>query len=97
MVKHIVVFKLNGTSEIRRDVSLRFREALLTLPEKIDVLKSIEVGINENPSEDWDVVLTAVVEKMEDVKIYATHPAHIAAASIIAPLKKSRACVDYCC
>lgn len=97
MVKHIVVFKLKGTAERRRDVSLRFREALLALPEKIDVLKSIEVGMNENPSEDWDVVLTAVVEKMEDVKTYAAHPAHVAAASIIAQLKESRACVDYYC
>lgn len=40
----------------------------MALPLTIDVLKSIEVGINENPSESWDIVLTAVVEKMEDVE-----------------------------
>jgi hypothetical protein len=41
------------------------------------------------------VVLTAVVPTMADVATYAKHPAHVAAAGIIAPLKEVRACVDY--
>lgn len=73
----------------------RFRDALLALPAQIDVLRSMEVGINENPSEDWDVVLTAVVPDMQSVDIYAKHPAHVAAASILAGHKEARACVDY--
>ncbi|WP_289385788.1 Dabb family protein, partial [uncultured Duncaniella sp.] len=60
-------------------------------------LQSMEVGINENPSEDWDVVLTAIVPDMPSVEVYAKHPAHVAAASLIAGLKESRACVDYYC
>lgn len=95
MVKHIVSFKLSGTAEERRAVAERFKRALLELPSQIDVLKSMEVGINENPSEDWDVVLTAVVPEMEDVEIYAKHPAHVAAASLLAGHKEARACVDY--
>ena len=59
--------------------------------------KDIEVGINENPAEDWDIVLTATLEQMADVPVYAQHPAHLAAASIIAKHKESRACVDYNC
>lgn len=55
----------------------------------------MEVGINENPAEEWDVVLTATVPSMADVQTYARHPAHVAAAAIIAPLKAARACVDY--
>lgn len=95
MVKHVVTFKLRGTDAERRVAADSFRKALELLPEQIDVLRSIEVGINSNPSEDWDVVLTAVVDKMSDVKIYARHPAHVAAAAIIAPCKEARACVDY--
>lgn len=95
MVKHIVTFKLKGTDAERRAASEAFRDALLALPAQIDVLQSIEVGINSNPAEDWDVVLTAVVSSMEEVSIYAKHPAHVAAASIVAPLKECRACVDY--
>lgn len=95
MVKHIVSFKLQGDPQTRLDASRRFKDALLALPEQISVLQSMEVGINANPSESWDVVLTAVVPTMADVEVYAKHPAHVAAASIIAPHKEARACVDY--
>ena len=95
MVKHIVSFKLTGTPEERKEVALKFKVALEALPEQIEVLRSMEVGINENPNETWDVVLTAVVDTMADVDVYAKHPAHVAAASLLAGHKDSRACVDY--
>lgn len=95
MVKHIVTFKLKGNPEERLEIARRFAEALDALPEKIDVLQSMETGINENPAEDWDVVLTAVVPTMADVAVYANHPAHLAAAALLAGHKDSRACVDY--
>lgn len=95
MVKHIVSFKLSGTAEERKEVALKFKKALEALPEQIDVLRSMEVGINVNPNETWDVVLTAIVDKMEDVEVYAKHPAHVAVAGLLAGHKDSRACVDY--
>jgi hypothetical protein len=95
MVKHIVTFKLIGTDSERRVIAESFRDALMKLPSQIDVLQSMEVGINENPSEEWDVVLTAVVPTMADVDIYANHPAHVAAAKLLVGHKESRACVDY--
>lgn len=97
MVKHIVSFKLTGTADERLAVARKFREALLALPEIIEPLQSMEVGINENPAEDWDVVLTAVVPTMADVEVYAKHPAHVAAAGLLAGHKADRACVDYVC
>ncbi|MDD5782877.1 MAG: Dabb family protein [Muribaculaceae bacterium] len=97
MVKHIVTFKLTGTADERRQVAEQFKEALLKLPQTIDVLESIEVGINENPAESWDVVLTAIVPTMADVEVYAKHPAHVAAAGLLAGHKEMRACVDYNC
>lgn len=95
MVKHIVTFKLRGTVEERREAAEKFREALLKLPDIIDCLQSMEVGVNENPGEDWDIVLTAVVPTLKDVEVYSKHPAHIEAAAIITPVKENRACVDY--
>ena len=95
MVKHIVTFKLTGTPEERHAVAQSFKDALDKLPSQIDVLRSIEVGINENPAESWDVVLTAIVDKMSDVEVYAKHPAHVAAAGLLAGHKADRACVDY--
>lgn len=95
MVKHIVTFKLTGTPQQRLEVANKFKQALEALPAQIDVLKSIEVGINQNPDENWDIVLTATVPTMADVKKYATHPAHVAAAALLGANKEARACVDY--
>ncbi len=95
MVKHIVTFKLSGTADERRAVAGRFKKALEALPAIIGPLQSIEVGINENPAEYWDVVLTAIVPSMADVAVYANHPAHVAAAALLAGHKEARACVDY--
>ena len=95
MVKHIVTFKLKGSSEERLALANKFKAALEALPEQIDVLQCIEVGINENPNESFDIVLTAVVATLDEVSICAKHPAHVAAASIIGGHVDTRACVDY--
>lgn len=95
MVKHIVMFRLKGTPEERLRVASEFKKALEALPAQIDCLQSIEVGLNQNPAEEWDVVLTAVVPTMADVAVYAKHPAHVAAASLLGANKDMRGCVDY--
>ena len=95
MVQHIVMFKLTGTADERRAVAQAFMDALVKLPAVIEPLQSIEVGINENPAESWDVVLTATLPTMADVDVYAKHPAHVAAAGLLAGHKEARACVDY--
>lgn len=95
MVKHVVTFRFNGTPSQRRSVAEAFRNALIALPAQISELKSIEVGINENSTESWDLVLIAQAETLADVAAYSAHPAHLAAVSIIAPHKADRACVDY--
>ena len=95
MVKHIVTCKFKGSDEERQNVARQFAEALIALPDQVDELKSIEVGINKNPKETWDLVLTATAETLEDVAKYSAHPAHVAAVQIIAPYKEDRACVDY--
>jgi hypothetical protein len=97
MTKHIVTFQLTGTEQERLEIAQRFKTALEALPEQIDVLQSIETALNENPAEDWDIVLTAIVPTMADVAVYAKHPAHVAAAAIIKDVKQARACVDYNC
>lgn len=95
MVKHIVMFKLSGTDAERLEVARKFKSALEALPQVVDVLQSIEVGINQNPAEKWDVVLTAIVPTMADVDVYAKHPAHVAAAGLLAGHREDRGCVDY--
>lgn len=95
MLKHIVCFKLRGTEEERKDTAEKFKSALVTLPGQIESLKAIEVGINVNPDERWDVVLVALVENFEGLVNYSQHPLHLEAVKIIAPYKEDRACVDF--
>ncbi len=95
MVKHIVIFRFTGTPAERQAVAAEFRDALVKLPAIIPQLKSIEVGINVNPAEADDLVLTATADSLEDVAAYSAHPAHQAAVALIAGHKGSRACVDY--
>lgn len=95
MIKHIVSFKLKGSQEERKQVAKKFKEALEALPSKIECLRSLEAGVNCNPNEHWDVVLTAVVDNMKDLDTYANHPLHLEAAAIIKDYKEERACIDY--
>lgn len=97
MIKHIVLFKLKDTlsSSEKEDVMSRFKSAIEALPDKIEIIRSIHVGFNCNPAEQWDIVLNSEFDTMEDLSIYASHPEHIAAGSIIKDAKADRACVDY--
>lgn len=77
------------------DVMYKFKEAIEALPAKISVIRKIEVGLNVNPDEAWNIALNSEFDSLEDVKFYAAHPDHVAAGKIIADAKASRACVDY--
>ncbi|WP_077154705.1 Dabb family protein [Bacteroides bouchesdurhonensis] len=97
MVKHIVLFKLkDNVSEAEKLVVMnKFKAAIEALPAKISVIRKIEVGLNINPDETWNIALNSEFDTLEDVKFYATHPDHVAAGKILAETKESRACVDY--
>lgn len=97
MIKHIVCFKLKGSAEERRKTARAFVDAILALPEKIECLRHVEAGVNVNPNEKWDVTLIATLDNLDDVNVYAKHPAHVAAAALLADFKEERACVDFEC
>ena len=99
MVKHIVMFKLKETLSMdeKLDVMNRFKSAIEALPAKIDVIRKVFVGLNINEAEQWDICLESEFDSLEDVKLYAVHPDHVAAAGILKDAKLDRACVDYEC
>ena len=99
MVKHIVLFKLKETlsEEEKKDVMVRFKAAIEALPEKIDFIRQVFVGLNCNPAEKWDICLESTFDTLEHVKAYSVHPDHVAAAGILKDAKADRACVDYEC
>lgn len=97
MVKHIVLFKLKD--EVSADEKLaamnNFKAAIEALPAKIPVIRKIEVGLNMNPGETWNIALYSEFDTLDDVKSYAVHLDHVAAGKLLATVKESRACVDY--
>lgn len=97
MVKHIVLFKLKEElpATEKQAVMNQFKEAIEALPAKISVIRKIEVGLNVNPAEAWDIALYSEFDSLEDVKAYAVHPDHVAAGKLLADVKLNRACVDY--
>lgn len=96
MIRHIVLFKLKEMdSDKKLDIMNRFKSALEALVGRIDVIRSMQVGLNINPNEAFDIALTCEFDNMADLATYATHPEHVAAGKIIAEAKESRSCVDY--
>jgi hypothetical protein len=96
MVKHIVLFKLKDVdAQQKMEVMKSFKSAIEALPKEIDFIRNIEVGLNINPDEAWNIALYSEFDSLEDVRRYAVHPSHKAAASLLAELKESRSCVDY--
>ena len=97
MVKHIVLFKLKETLSPaeKADIMNRSKAAIEALPATIPFIRDIHVGLNENPAEVWDICLDSSFDTLDDVKAYAIHPAHVAAAGILKDAKENRACVDY--
>lgn len=97
MVKHIVLFKLKDEAPEAQKLEAmnRFKAAIEALPARIPWIKKVEVGLNINPGETWNIGLYSEFDSLEDVKRYAVHPDHVAAGKLLAEVKESRACVDY--
>jgi len=97
MIKHVVLFKLKTfeTEAVKREKEQEIKEALLALTEKIEVLRSIEVGINANPDEEFNIALTTTFDNFDDLETYAKHPDHQAVIPLIREVLESRACSDY--
>ena len=97
MIKHIVLFKLKETisAETKAEVAAQFNKAIEALPPVIKTIRNIRIAQNINAEEKWDICLDSDFDSLEDVKAYAIHPAHLAAASILKEYKQDRACVDY--
>ena len=97
MIKHIVLFKLKTfkTEGQKQAKEQEIKDALLALKDKIEVLRSIEAGINANPNEEYNIALTTSFDNFDDLETYANHPDHQAVIPLIREVLESRACSDY--
>ena len=97
MIRHVVMWKFKDEAENRnKSENLRLaREALLLLPSKIPGIVSWEVGENvvEAP-ESYDLVLIALFDRLESLRIYQTHPAHLNVVEFLRKVRLFRTVVD---
>jgi len=93
MIKHIVLFKLKDRSP---ENIARTAQVLRDLDGKIEVLRSIEIGVDALHSErSYDIALTAVFDSMEDLQTYQVHPVHQKVIEYMSTVRESAASVDY--
>lgn len=94
MIVHIVMFKFKDEDKAA-NIKL-VKQKLKDLPSKIDVLKSMEVGIDFNGSERaFDLSLYSSFETKEDLKAYAVHEEHLKVVELIKQATLESKVVDY--
>ena len=71
MVKHIVLFQLASEMEAgrKKNVMDAFKKGIEALPAKIPFIRKIEVGLNANPEEQFDIALYSEFDTMDDVRL----------------------------
>ncbi len=98
MIKHIVMWNFAdeaGGSD--KATNLRtVQERLLALKQVVPGVITLEPVIPADPFEhSYDLVLYSEFESADALRAYATHPDHVAVATLIKAAATTRVCVDY--
>ena len=98
MVHHIVMWNFKAEvnesdkAQLKSDMAVNLKELVGKVP------GLISVDFIENPvsSSTHEMALVTTFEKVEDIKVYATHPDHVYVAdTYVRPYTCDRACLDY--
>jgi len=93
MIKHIVLFKLKDRSAENVE---RAAQVLRDMEGKIEVLRTIEVGIDVLHSErSYDIALTTSFDSLDDLQTYQVHPVHQKVIEYMTSVRESSVSVDY--
>lgn len=92
MIKHIVMWKFKEGTEEKMN---QFLNGLNGLVGQIEVIRSLQTGVNINPKEKFSATLICEFDNMEDLNKYATDPRHLAVASICHEIALERVAVDF--
>ena len=98
MIRHIVMFKLKGSGELKEKEKARkeLKARLDELPSRIEQIRSFETGVNINPTpQAYDLVLVSEFDSMDDLEIYRVHPAHQEVVQYLEGVREQTAAVDY--
>ncbi|HSB12216.1 MAG TPA: Dabb family protein [Blastocatellia bacterium] len=94
MIKHVVFFKFKSeAAAAKRNAAL---DALRSLPEKIDVIRSFEVGEDLlHIARSWDAVLIATYDDLGALELYTRHDDHLEVVLKLREVCDAIGSVDY--
>ncbi|MBR2235971.1 MAG: Dabb family protein [Prevotella sp.] len=99
MVKHIILWTLNPalTEEEKNKVKADIKAGLEGLVGKVPGLLDVKVHVDGRlSSSNADVMLDSTLESAEALKVYASHPEHLAVANgKVRPYTVQRSCLDF--
>lgn len=99
MIKHIVMWKLHkqANGKTNKSNAVEFKKKLDELPDKIDAIESMEVGIGYTEAEGafYDMVLTSTHVNEQKLAEYAAHPDHQLVVAYAQEIAAERKVVDY--
>jgi hypothetical protein len=94
MIVHIVFIEFKEKN--REKNIIKIKELLEELPNKIDCLISMEVGINfDDAPRAMNLSLYSTFKNKEDLQTYATHEEHVKVVNIIKEVSEYTKVVDY--
>jgi hypothetical protein len=94
MIRHVVFFKFKpeASASQRKEVI----EQLRALPDKINVIRSFEVGEDiMHSARAWDLVLIATYDDLQALDIYTRHDDHVEVVLRIREVCEAVGSVDY--
>ncbi len=93
MIRHIVFFKLTDNSLENKK---RLQKMILSLKDKIDVIKFYQVGINFSLEDRaYDIALISDFSTENDLKSYALHSEHLKIISLLKAEGTTTKIVDF--
>lgn len=99
MVRHVILWKLKEElsdeekKAVKEGIKIGLEGLLGLVPGLVEVKVNIDGRLN---SSNCDVMLDSILESPEALKVYATHPAHVAVADgKVRPYTILRTCLDY--
>lgn len=97
MIKHIVMWKLKGSTPAEQHAHRQtVKRALESLRGKVPGLMRLEVGLDESGIDyAFDVVLYSEFESSAALAAYADHPEHLRVRREMSDLRVQRHQVDY--
>ena len=97
MIKHIVMWKVRGTTlDERRDAVRLVKSRFEGLQDRIPGLIRLEIGVDTSQvAYACDVVLYSEFESQQALVAYATHPEHLRVRDELEGVRIARHQVDY--